>query len=285
MTTEHLDDTFIDLVEHHAQRERPGDSVPAGGTETAARVADVILAFTKAADRGVSDIARDLGLSKAVVHRILQSLESRSLVQCSDDSKRYRLGVGAAAVGARAIRSISLHTAAVPILRRLREMTGETTTVSALVGMRRAYIDQVLGVRDIRMVVELGATFPLHAGASSRAILAFAPESVRQYVLAGSLERLTALTITDPNRLASELDQVRSVGYATSYGERASDAASVAAPIFDSHSEVVGSLSICGPATRFNQFDLRQFGNDARRGAHAISMRLGYTGPEFQPSN
>ncbi len=280
MTTEHLDDAFIDLVDRPAPKERHLDGVPTGGTETAARVADVILAFTKAADRGVSDIARDLGLSKAVVHRILQSLESRSIVQCSDDSKRYRLGVGAAAVGARAIRSISLHTAAVPILRRLREMTGETTTVSALVGLRRAYIDQALGVRDIRMVVELGATFPLHAGASSRAILAFAPDSVREFVLAGSLERLTASTITDAARLTAELEQVRTVGYAKSYGERASDAASVAAPIFDGHSDVVGSLSICGPATRFNQFDLRQFGNDVRRGAQVISMRLGYTGSE-----
>ena len=52
------------------------------GTETAARVADVLLLFTRGpAALGVSEIARQLGLSKAVVHRILQSLASRSLVE------------------------------------------------------------------------------------------------------------------------------------------------------------------------------------------------------------
>ena len=52
------------------------------GTESANRVADVLMAFARS-DRplGVTQLAREVDLSKAVVHRILQSLASRSLVQ------------------------------------------------------------------------------------------------------------------------------------------------------------------------------------------------------------
>src|SRR5262249_1445924 len=49
------------------------------GTESAARVADVLTLFIAGpAALGVSEISRELGLSKAVVHRILQSLASRA---------------------------------------------------------------------------------------------------------------------------------------------------------------------------------------------------------------
>ncbi|MGH3379398.1 MAG: helix-turn-helix domain-containing protein, partial [Actinoallomurus sp.] len=52
------------------------------GTETADRVADILLAFVDGPRTlGVSAVARDVGVSKAVVYRVLQSLASRGLVE------------------------------------------------------------------------------------------------------------------------------------------------------------------------------------------------------------
>lgn len=252
-------------------------AAPQGGTEVAARVADVLLAFTRAPQCGVSEIARDLGISKAVVHRILQSLESRQLVTRAGSSKQYRLGLGAAAIGARAFRSTDLRMAALPVLRQLREATGETTTVSALVGRRRVYLDQVRGTFEVRMMVELGTSYPLHAGASSRAILAYVPEEMRQQVLSGPHEEFTPATLTNATEITRELHQVRKRGYAASLGERDRDAGSVAAPVFDNHSGVVGSISVCGPLNRFQSHNLNRLGEEVRRGAAAISARLGCT--------
>src|SRR6476469_791348 len=91
-----------------------GPLVPAG-TEAAARVADVLLMFANGPDAlGVSEIARELQLSKAVVHRILQSLASRSMVRTDPGTREYRLGPGAIALGARALRGLDLRSAAQP---------------------------------------------------------------------------------------------------------------------------------------------------------------------------
>jgi IclR family acetate operon transcriptional repressor len=216
-------------------------------------VADVLLFVAGAEPRvGVSAAARGVGLSKAVVHRILRSLAARELVAFDAPTGTYELGPAAAALGARALRDLDLRAVALPVIRRLHEETGETATVSALVGSARVYVDQLVSVKQIRMTVELGRPYPLHAGASSRAILAIAPADLRERVLAGDLPGLTPLTITDRDALARELSRVAGEGVAVSAGERQPGAGSVAAGVLGLDGAVAGSISICGPVDRFD---------------------------------
>lgn len=223
------------------------------GTEAAERVADVLLALSRNdVSIGVSAISRELSLSKAVVHRILQSLVSRDLVRIDPETREYSLGPSATALGARALRQLDLRTVARGELISLRNETQETTTLSLLVSDHRTYIDQFVSAQEIKMTVELGRMYPLHAGASSRAILAFVPEADAARVLRSDLESLTTETIHDRNVLEERLNEIRRNGYATSRGERQSGAGSVAAPVFGSDGRVVGSISVCGPLARFD---------------------------------
>lgn len=220
-----------------------------GGTEAADRVADVLLLFARSDDPlGVSRIARSLSLSKAVVHRILQSLASRSLVQPVPGGSTYILGPAAAALATRAWSQLDLRAVASPILRRLRDQTRETTTLSVLVGNQRIYLDQFESPQEIKMVVEIGPRFPLHSGASSRAILAHLPapfvdEAIRQ------LQVLRPDVDADAYR--ADLEEIRRRGWAASINERQTGAASIAAPFFDSAGNVLGSVSASGPVFRY----------------------------------
>src|SRR6478735_7284652 len=146
------------------------------GTESANRVADVLLAFSRS-DRplGVTQLAREVGLSKAVVHRILQSLTSRSLVQAVPGDAAYALGPAAIGLGTKAWGQLDVRRIAAPVLQRLRDQTRETATLSVLVGHRRIYLDQFESPQEVKMVVEIGPQYPLHSGASSRSILAHLP--------------------------------------------------------------------------------------------------------------
>lgn len=230
------------------------------GTESAERVADVLLSFTRTDEPlGVSSIARDLDLSKAVVHRILQSLVSRNLIQYAPDSRDYRLGSAGAALGARALRLLDVRRVARVPLMDLRDATGETTTLSLLSGDKRMYIDQYESPNEVKMTVELGRMHPLHAGASSRAILAHLPEDFTARVVRGGLSATTVHTITDEAALLASLVDVREVGYSRSVGERQADAGSIAAPIFGPHLDVVGSISVCGPVARFTDEKVTEF--------------------------
>ena len=77
------------------------NSIPrVSGTEGASRVIEVLLLFLEENDCiGVSHISRELGLSKAVVHRILRSLVAKEMLIQDEATKLYQLGPVAAAIG------------------------------------------------------------------------------------------------------------------------------------------------------------------------------------------
>lgn len=219
------------------------------GTESADRVADVLLLFTRSdAPLGVSGIARDLALSKAVVHRILQSLLSRSLVQVVPGEATYRLGPAAIGLGTRAWSQLDVRTIAAPILKRLRDQTRETTTLSILVGRHRIYLDQFESPQEIKMVIEIGPRFALHSGASSRAILAHLPAAYAEEAVRELRRERPGF---DPVAYTAELEETRHRGWTTSSNERGTGSASVAAPFFDSAGNALGSISASGPVFRY----------------------------------
>lgn len=228
----------------------PTRSESTGGTESADRVADVLLLFAKASDPlGVTQIARSLDLSKAVVHRILQSLTSRSLLQAARGSA-YVLGPASTRLAAKAWSQLDVRSLASPILRRLRDDTRETTTLSVLVGHQRIYLDQFESPQEVKMVVELGPRFALHSGASSRVILAHLP----QVFIDDAVNELgTIRADLDAAAYVVALDEIREQGYASSLNERGTGAASIAAPFFDAGGNVMGSISSSGPVSRYGE--------------------------------
>jgi DNA-binding IclR family transcriptional regulator len=226
-------------------------SESAGGTEAADRVADVLLLFAQSNHPlGVTQIARSLSLSKAVVHRILRSLTSRSLVQVLSGNSAYVLGPAATSLGTKAWSQLGVRSLASPTLRKLRDDTEETTTLSVLVGHQRIYLDQFESPQEVKMVVELGSRFPLHSGASSRCILAHLPQTFVD-------EAVRQLQVIDPDLDVEEylhkLEVIRTKGYAVSQNERKTGAASIAAPFFDSAGNVMGSISSSGPVFRYGE--------------------------------
>jgi DNA-binding IclR family transcriptional regulator len=231
------------------------DTTISGQTITAVeRTAEVLTAFARADSQtlGVTEIAQELEISKAVVHRILNSLRAKGFIEIEPESRRYLLGPTALAVGLAFLRHVDVRELARPVLRDLGERTEETATLSIRSGWNRIYIDQVTPPREVKMTVALGRSFPLHAGSSSKVLLAYlSPEEIDEYLSIADFEALTELTITDPDRLRDELDQIRSQGYARSLGERQSGAGSVAAAILDHSGRAIASMSLCGPIERF----------------------------------
>jgi IclR family acetate operon transcriptional repressor len=219
------------------------------------RAADVLLHFsvTPGPDLGVTEIAADLGLSKAAVHRVLASLRTRGLVELDAQTHRYSLGVSAMRLGMSYLDRIDVRRIARPFLKQLSERTQETATLSIKVEHgSRVYVDQVTPEREVIMSVTLGKPYPLHAGASSRALLAFLPEeTIEAYIASGPLSSMTASTIIDAAALRQDLAAVRAAGWARSTAERMSGAGSVAAPVLDHDGNAVAVISVCGPAERF----------------------------------
>lgn len=255
------------LMEQHSAY----GATPAGGTRHATRVADVLIALLDhPGGLRITEVAGRMHVSKSVVHRVLTALMARDLVEQSEDG-RYLLGKAGRALGMAGLRHSALVAATRPVLRRLHADTQETTTVAARVWDRRVHLDQMLSPHPIRMSVELGRAIPLHAGATGKAILAFAPEEVRERVLAEPLEPVTDRTTVDAGVLRAELEQVRHDHVATSTGERQPEARSVAAPVLDADGISVGALTVCGPSSRFTYDSARRLRSRVRAAALTVS--------------
>ncbi|MET7399288.1 IclR family transcriptional regulator [Dactylosporangium sp. NPDC005572] len=243
------------------------------------RAMDVLLLFGRVGrpDLGVTEIAAELGLTKAAVHRILTALRNRDLVAVDPTTRRYALGHAAVALGRAYLARTDLRAIAAPELRRLSAETGETATLSIRRGDMRLYADQVVPEQELRLEVQLGTPYPLHAGASSKAFLAFLSADEIEYYLTqhAVLEPVTDKTIVDGKALRLELAAIQRRGYATSLGERQIGAASIAAPVFDHDGHVIAVLSLAGPLSRFKP-RMSECADTLLAAAARVSAHLGY---------
>jgi IclR family transcriptional regulator, acetate operon repressor len=185
------------------------------------------------------------------VHRIFASFRAKGFVELDETTRRYSLGPKILFLCLSHLDRIDVVGLAREAMHALSQATNETATLSLRSGGERVYVDQVTPQRDVKMQVSLGTPYPLHAGASSKAFLAFLPPAEVDAYLDSGLDKLTAATVVDPKALRRELAVIRERGYAQSFGERMDGAAAVAAPIFDRTGAPAGVVSVCGPLERF----------------------------------
>ena len=249
--------------------------VPLNGTLVATRVADVLALFLNDVGAlGVSEISRELGISKAVAHRIVRSLVSRDLL-VANHRAQYSLGPATAALGLRAARESALWRAAAAPMRSLVDSVGVTVTLSARVGLRRVYLRQIQHQRTREATFEIGHAMPLLPGATGLAIAAFLPDALQERLLARPSSPKTPITATDPTSLRTRLAEVRAEGLARSLGERNGKSVAMAAPIFGYEADVIGALTVAGSPSQFERDALWQrAAGPLREQAAAISRRV-----------
>lgn len=240
------------------------------------RTARVLLVFAGADDAlGVTEIARRLGLGKSTVHRALEGLVASGIVMRDPVSSLYRLGPRAIELGLRAIGAADIRALALPFMFDLRDVTGETVTLSLRIGNERTFLTQMRSRQEVRMLVDIGTRLPLHAGAPGTVILAHLSEpELAAYLATVALVPVTDATLTDEGALRTLLAHVHEVGYAASRGERNRSASAVAAPIF-ARDTVIGSIAVCGPHDRFDHASVERFAAAVVEAGRAISARMG----------
>src|SRR5206468_3420191 len=175
----------------------------------------------------VSELARELGLHKSTVSRLLSILQARELVR--RDGNTFAPGPELARLGALAVSSLPLAQVARQPLGRLAEDTGETVNLAIRRGEDAVNVLQVQTAHFVGMTDWTGRGAPLHATANGKVLLAFGdgPPPAR-------LPALTERTIVDRTALRAELAGVRRRGYATASEELEIGLVAVAAPVLDS---------------------------------------------------
>lgn len=205
----------------------------------------------------VSEIAEILDLPRSTAYRYIAALRSHHLVEEAADGPGYRLGTKVLQLAATMSRRPIRHVAR-PHMERIARETGETIILCGLREQEGICLEKVDGHHALRVSYELGDTYPLHASATGKAILAHLDSDERRSIIdKKGLARLTETTITDPSALEREVAKIGRDGHSESDGEAIVGTRGIAAPIFSFAGRVVASIGASVPTHR-GEGELRQ---------------------------
>jgi IclR family acetate operon transcriptional repressor len=221
----------------------------------------------------LQQIVRATGLPTSTCQRLVRNLVLEGYLD--RDGDRYRIGLDLVQWAAPGTFGLDLVQITRPTLQALRDETGE----SACLYVRHGPFRTVVGLAEsrhpvIRLFV-VGMVMPLHAGSAGKVLLAW-DGTARQAAVGHGLARFTPHTVVDIDELTAQLAAIRDDGYAASFEERDTGAASISAPVFGRGGDLVASLGIGAPTQRLAPADVPRWAPVVVRAAAAASSRLGF---------
>jgi DNA-binding IclR family transcriptional regulator len=200
----------------------------------------VILRAVSERPASLRDLVERTDISRATAHRLAQGMESVGLLR-RDEEGAYALGLALIGLGRAAADGYPLTAAALPVLRRLRDETGESAQLFVEEDGVRLCVAAVDSSHELRTIVPVGARLPMDVGAAGRVLRG----------VAGRGEWLASVA------------------------ERAPGVASVAAAVRDGY-QVVAAVSVSGPVERVTKRPGQRFGDAVVAAARDIEAALAH---------
>jgi DNA-binding IclR family transcriptional regulator len=195
----------------------------------------------------LAELKRSTGFPATTVQRLVANLVAEGFLARTGD--RYRIGLNMAFWAAPATQGLDVLEVIQPVLRRLRDETGETTALFVREGAVRVCVAVAPTRHPIQREMHVGKIMPMHAGSAGRVLLAWNPDAAEQ-IINGPLEPVASKTVTDRGELRRLIDETRANGFAVSHDERTDGASGVSAPVFDPSGQVAWAINILGPSIR-----------------------------------
>ena len=238
----------------------------------------------KRRDWTLDQIAEATGLPRATAHRMARTLEDARYLVLDPASNRYHLGPAMLAGMYLSTGFSELVRVARPYLESLARETGESVNLAVDVDGVAVGVDRIDTSRPFQPRMPLGRIIGDLANSSGKILSAFKSPEERQRILASPHPQRTQFTITDPQRLAEELDRVREEGLAFDIEELDLGICAVSAGVRDQTGAVIASISVIVPTGRFGAEERARYAEAVRSSCAALSAFLGYSDPNERSS-
>jgi DNA-binding IclR family transcriptional regulator len=224
----------------------------------------VLLLFQKdQAEISIDMISSELNIPKSTAYRYAKTLTDRGFLHKTTATGTYQLGRVFLSFSRMVLASDrELITTVLPMMTTLADETGESVSLMRLINRRAVCLESIPGTHALRVSIDRGRAQLLHAGASSRVLLASQEPEMWKSHLDFPLKRYTDSTITNWDVLEENLRNIRACGYAVSDGEIDMGARAVAVPLPNLFDVTIAVLSIEAPASRL----------DAERTEHYVKL-------------
>ncbi|MGB8296906.1 MAG: IclR family transcriptional regulator [Polyangia bacterium] len=198
-----------------------------------------------------SAVARQLKMPRTTVLRILHTLAAERLLQRHGfdftASPELRMGL-------RSMADTAMRTAAVPVLKELSQVTGETAYLALLAGDKVVVVETCDSGHAPRVGSGTRAPMDLHCSACGKVFLAFGPRASLDGVLGSApLPARTQRTLTTADALSTECRRIVGQGYAVDDQEYEEGVRSLAAPVWASGGMLAAAIGVSASAATFAQ--------------------------------
>jgi IclR family pca regulon transcriptional regulator len=216
----------------------------------------VIEAFDQERPRlTISEVAVRTGLTRAAARRYLLTLSHLGFV--TQDRKMFALTPRVLRLGQSYMQSARLPRIVEPELHKLAFALKEAGSAGVLDGNDVICIAATNSGRLVSPALQPGLRVPAHCSGTGRVILAaLPPPELAAWIARQQLTALTPNTITQPERLSTEIARARVLGYACVDQELQLGLRTVAVPLRSYSGEVVAALSITAHASRMSMDQL-----------------------------
>jgi IclR family KDG regulon transcriptional repressor len=180
----------------------------------------------------LSDLSRELGISKSTVQGLIGALEGIGVVDRNAQTRRYTLGLALFELARTVYSRIDLREVARPIMEDLMRSTRQTVFLGIRSGDHASIVDIVESTQDLKITAHIGTRLPLLVGATGKIFMAsMADQEADKLIRTVGLRRNTEKSIIDPKRYMEEIRKARACGYALDDEEYLQGVRAVAASI------------------------------------------------------
>ncbi len=250
-----------------------------GSVQSVDRALQVLEILARDGEAGLSQVARELGVHRSTVSRLVGALAEHGLVERTPGNGPIKLGVGLLRLAGATASRLDLTTQAQPVCDGLAAELGETTNVAILNGGVAINVCQAQGTSAVATQNWVGQRTVLHATSSGKVLLAHLDDDDRDALLRGPLERFTEHTLTTAAALRPELARVRESGHAVACEEFEEGLNAVAAPIRAHDGSVIAAISAAGPGYRLSADRFPEVSAIVIEAADDVSRRMGHRRP------
>lgn len=219
------------------------------------------------------ELSERMELNKSTVFRIAATLESHHYLELDEDGK-YHLGFEAYRLGTAFCFDAELKRESLYYMNSLVNLTGESVILVKYEDYRGICISKVESQSALKIASMVGSEVCLIRGATGKVISSFLPND--EFYPCVKIQEIINDVKYDMDTLERDRQEIQRLGYSISNGELDVGVNALAAPIFDSMKQVVGSISIAGPSSRFIPEKNPLYIDNIVKFAQEISQKIGH---------
>ena len=224
-----------------------------------------------------ADIARSLKIPVTTTLRIMSTLHLEGYVRKHENN--FELGPVLIQLGTVALAGTEIRNLAEPILKRLTEVTDETSHLALPCDGRSLIVAVEDSPHPLRASSRPGFLADLHCSSTGKTFLAFLyKDRLSDLYSKATPAKRTPNTRTTLAELRKETDATLKRGYSLDDEEFNPGVRCLAVPVFDADASVAAAIGITASTVRFTKDRIPEMAAHVKEAAAELSALLGHSG-------